>query len=369
LFIIIIIIIIIIMRIATDYSSSLLLLSFFVSSLLMYPELSNAWTTLTPISNTSPLNKQIRRNSRTSTTTSIALSPRTRTVVEDSNEYYHATTTTTTTTTTSTTSMITGNDESVCSGRSVTTPLMVSMMTALIGFSTITALPEVSSAAAVTSSAAETIISSTTTTIAMSSQISSALFAYGHYFSILGVVGILFTERWTLENGPELTDDEENRLAIADALYGVIGLLIVYTGYYRLSDPALGKGTDFYIHEPIFWLKIAMVGVLGSASLFNTTKIIQRSIARNTGDKVAEPMSQELNDRMRSICNAQLTGIIFIPLAASLMARGVGYNEDIPWQAEMGVSLVLFLGLGFKYVKEALTFEERLQQKQQQVQE
>ena len=347
------------MRIAIDYSSSsLLLLSFFVSS-------SNAWTTLTPISsNTSPLNKQIHRNSRTSTTTtSIALSPRTRTVVDESNEYYHATTTTST----STTSMITGNDESA------TTPLMVSMMmTALIGFSAITALPEASSAAAVVTSAAvaaETIISSTTTNIAMSSTISSALFAYGHYFSIIGVVGILFTERWTLENGPELTDDEENRLAIADALYGVIGLLIVYTGYYRFSDPTLGKGASFYIHEPIFWLKIAMVGVLGSASLFNTTKIIQRSIARNTGDKVAEPMSQELNDRMKSICNAQLTGIIFIPLAATLMARGVGYNEDIPWQAEMGASLVLFLGLGFKYVKEALTFEERLQQKQQQLQE
>ena len=354
------------MRIAIGYSSSsLLLLSFFVSSL----ELSNAWTTLTPrSSNTSPLNKQIHRDSRTSTTTtSIALPPRTRTVVDESNEYYHATTTTTTSTSTSTTSMITGNDESA------TTPLMVSMMmTALIGFSAITALPEASSAAAVVTSAAataETIISSTTTNIAMSSTISSALFAYGHYFSIIGVVGILFTERWTLENGPELTDDEENRLAIADALYGVIGLLIVYTGYYRFSDPALGKGASFYIHEPIFWLKIAMVGVLGSASLFNTTKIIQRSIARNTGDKVAEPMSQELNDRMKSICNAQLTGIIFIPLAATLMARGVGYNEDIPWQAEMGASLVLFLGLGFKYVKEALTFEERLQQKQQQLQE
>jgi uncharacterized membrane protein len=381
-----IIVIIIIMRIAIDSSSSLLLLGFFVSSLLMYPELANAWTTLTPIGNTSPLNKHMHRNSRTiaTTTTSLALSPRTRSVVEERNEYYHATTTTATTTT----SMITGNDESVCSGRSVashssaaaaaasemekitskmTTSLMVSIMTSLIGFSAITALPEASSATAATS-AAETIISSTTTTIALSSQISSALFAYGHYFSIIGVVGIVMTERWTLENGPELTDDEENRLAIADALYGVIGLLIVYTGYYRLSDQ-LGKGIDFYIHEPIFWLKIAMVGVLGSASLFNTTKIIQRSIARNTGDKVAEPMSQELNDRMKSICNAQLTGIVFIPLAATLMARGVGYNEDIPWQAEMGVSLVLFLGLAFKYVKEALTFEERLQQKQQQLQE
>jgi len=245
---------------------------------------------------------------------------------------------------------------------------LVSMMTALIGFSAINTLPEASNAAFIGATVAiistTTTITTTTTTIASSSVVSSALFAYGHYFSIIGIVGILMTERWTLENGPKLTDEEENRLAIADALYGVIGLLIVYTGYYRMNDPTLGKGSSFYVHEPIFWLKIAMIGVVGSASLFNTTKIIQRSISRNTGDKVCEPMTEALNDRMKSICNAQLTGMIFIPLAATFMARGVGYNESIPWQAEAGVSLVLFLGLAFKYVNEALTFERREQQQQ-----
>mmetsp|Transcript_14362 Transcript_14362/g.16154 ORF Transcript_14362/g.16154 Transcript_14362/m.16154 type:complete len:95 (-) Transcript_14362:374-658(-) len=51
----------------------------------------------------------------------------------------------------------------------------------------------------------------------------------------IGIIGILMTERWTLENGPKLTDEEKNRLAIADALYGVLGLLIVYTGYCRMN--------------------------------------------------------------------------------------------------------------------------------------
>ena len=234
--------------------------------------------------------------------------------------------------------------------------MLGAMSAALISFAAITASPEAASAAVTTTAASSTIVTA-------GGAVSSALFAYGHYFSMIGVVGILMTERWTLENGPNLTDDEENRLAIADTMYGAIGLLVVYTGYYRLSDPTLGKGTEFYIHEPIFWLKMAMVGVLGGASLFNTTKIIQRSVARFSGDKVAEPMSEALCNRMKSICNAQLTGIIFIPLAATLMARGVGYNESIPWQAEAGVSALLFVGLGFKYVKEALTFEQRLQEK------
>lgn len=224
---------------------------------------------------------------------------------------------------------------------------------AMMGFAALATSPEAASAAVTSTAASSSLLTS-------AGSISSALFAYGHYLSIIGIVGVVFTERWTLENGPNLTEEEENRLAIADTFYGVVGLFIVYTGYYRLSDPDLGKGTYFYIHEPVFWLKMAMVAVLGAASLFNTTKIIQRSVARFTGDKQVEPMSVELCERMKSICNAELTGILFIPAAATFMARGIGYNESIPWQAEAAGVALIFLGLGFKYVKEALTFEDRL---------
>ncbi|VEU44743.1 unnamed protein product [Pseudo-nitzschia multistriata] len=228
-------------------------------------------------------------------------------------------------------------------------------MAALVCFAAMTASPETASAAMTTNS---DVASSSIVTAGGS--VKSALFAYGHYISLLGVVFILATERWTLESGPNLTDEEEDRLAIADTLYGVFGLLLVYTGYNRFSDPTLGKGIDFYIHEPIFWLKIAMLGVLGAASFFNTTKIIQRSVGRYTGDKTVEPMSEELCNRMKSICNAELTGLLFIPMAATFMARGIGYNESIPWQAEAGVAALIFAGLSFKYIKEALTFESRL---------
>lgn len=247
----------------------------------------------------------------------------------------------------------TENDSTSLTSRS-SEPSLLPFTAALMGFATMAASPESASAAMMSTAASSSILTS-------GGAISSALFAYGHYFSIIGVVCVIMTERWTLENGPNLSEDEENRLAIADTFYGLIGILILYTGYYRLSDPALGKGTYFYIHEPIFWLKMAMVGVLGAASLFNTTKIIQRSVERFTaGDKEVEPMSEELCERMKSICNAELTGVLFIPMAATFMARGIGYNESIPWQAEAAGVALIFLGLGFKYVREALTFEERL---------
>jgi hypothetical protein len=65
-------------------------------------------------------------------------------------------------------------------------------------------------------------------------------------------------------------------------------------------------------------------------------------------------MSPQLINRMTSVMNAELTGIFFIPLTATLMARGVGYNESIPWQAEAGLAALVFAGAAFKYVGEVL---------------
>ena len=72
--------------------------------------------------------------------------------------------------------------------------------------------------------------------------------------------------------------------------------------------------------------------VTGAASFFPTTKIIQRAVAKRNDPSIA-PMSPKLVKRMTSIINAELLAICSIPLAASLMARGVGYAEWLPWQA------------------------------------
>ena len=69
-------------------------------------------------------------------------------------------------------------------------------------------------------------------------------------------------------------------------------------------------------------------------------------------------MSEELAGRMISLVNAELLMIGSIPLTASLMARGVGYMPNFPWQLGAGATVAALGGLGFKYVKEALDWEE-----------
>ena len=131
----------------------------------------------------------------------------------------------------------------------------------------------------------------------------SALAAYGHYLALIGILGCIMVERLTIK--PNMSSEEEDLIAGADIGLGLFGVLIAYTGYLRAAQ--YEKGFDFYSHEPLFWLKIAFVGVFGAASFFNTIIIIKRSEAKRNGE--LEPMGEKLASRMISICNAEITAI------------------------------------------------------------
>ena len=136
---------------------------------------------------------------------------------------------------------------------------------------------------------------------------------------------------------------------------GIFGVLIAYTGYLRAAQ--FEKGWDFYSHEPVFWFKMTLLAIYGASTFFNTTTIIKRAVVKQQSGSVP-PVTEALATRMKKICNAGLVALALIPLSATFMARGVGYNQDIPWEIEAGVVALVFAGLGFKYVKEALDFED-----------
>jgi putative membrane protein len=181
----------------------------------------------------------------------------------------------------------------------------------------------------------------------------SALVAYVHYASLLVTSGCLVAERLLIK--PDMSEEDQDTLTTADTVYGLAAVLLSGSGYLRVTE--YGKGWDFYKYEPLFWVKLSLLGVMGASSFFPTTTIIRRAIEkRNNG--AYPPMSEKLAGRMTSIVNAELLALGSIPLFATLMSRGVLYTESIPWQAGAGVLAVSFGGLAFKYVKEALTWVE-----------
>lgn len=186
-------------------------------------------------------------------------------------------------------------------------------------------------------------------------QIISACVAYGHYVSLLIMVGSLMFERLSI--APNMTKEQERSLVLADAAYGISAVALLVSGYYRAVQ--YGKGWTFYSHEPIFWVKMVFFMILGSASLFPTITSIKRAILATKGDDSWQPMTDKLSDRMKSVINAELLMMGTIPLSATLMSRGVGYSESIPYNIIGPIATAATaLGLGFKYTKEALTWTE-----------
>jgi len=188
---------------------------------------------------------------------------------------------------------------------------------------------------------------------AANNAVPSALAAYGHYLGLVLVAGALVSERLTIK--PAMTDDEEEFLGNADIVYGIAGILVLYTGYLRVTE--YGKGWDFYSHSPLFWAKMLLFSIMGSSSLFPTTKIIQRLVAKRNGEDVA-PMSEKLAGRMKTIMNGEILAIASIPLAAATMSRGIFYTEALPWQAGAAPVAAATLFLSVKYLKEALDWKE-----------
>lgn len=182
--------------------------------------------------------------------------------------------------------------------------------------------------------------------------IPSALAAYGHYLALLLMMACLLVEKLTV--APGLTEKEETPLWNADIVYGLSSVGLVVSGYYRIM---FEKTWEFYSHEPIFWLKMSLLGVLGGVSFFPTIIIIQRSVAARNGNHV--PMTDKLAKRIDQLINAEIVALLTIPLSATMMSRGVGYLNDFPTQIVGPVlTALVWVGCGYKYVNEALSYTD-----------
>ncbi|KAG7341503.1 DUF2214 domain containing membrane protein [Nitzschia inconspicua] len=181
----------------------------------------------------------------------------------------------------------------------------------------------------------------------------SAFFAWLHFIGVMGVSGGLVAERLLIKY--EMTEEDENKANIADGIYGLSAFSLLISGYFRITQYA--KGFDFYKNEPIFWLKMASVAVLGGLSFFPATVFFRRDQARRKGATLP-PLSDAIVDRISNILNAEILAVASIPFMASLMARGVLYVNDFPWAIGAALYALSLGGAGYKYGKEAFDLLE-----------
>jgi putative membrane protein len=111
------------------------------------------------------------------------------------------------------------------------------------------------------------------------------------------------------------------RLGMLDAMYGVVAISLIVIGFARVFHGA--KGSGFYLHNPVFWTKVALFAAVGLLSIVPTVRILawQKQLK---ADGAWQPPAAELQ-RVRRFVMAEIHIAALIPIAAAIMARGIGY--------------------------------------------
>lgn len=148
----------------------------------------------------------------------------------------------------------------------------------------------------------------------------SAIVAYLHYLSFMLCFGALVLEAFSLKK--ELSLNEAWKIVIADAVYGISATIILTTGVLRVIY--FGKGTDYYLSNPVFYAKVVVFIVVGLLSLYPTFSFIGwlKSLQQEQAPKLE---LLKLN-RLIWLIRIELVGFTLIPLLAAIMARGIGTN-------------------------------------------
>ena len=147
--------------------------------------------------------------------------------------------------------------------------------------------------------------------------LTESLLAYAHFVAILTLVVFLTSE--TALCRPEwMNADVVRRLTRLDMLYMFAAIAVLLTG---LARTAWGmKGVGWYWHQPLLHLKLTLFVVVGLLSIKPTLHFRQwRKQLEATG---VLPSADDVRGVRRWLM-IQAHLVVLIPLAATMLARGV----------------------------------------------
>ena len=148
--------------------------------------------------------------------------------------------------------------------------------------------------------------------------LTEALLAYLHITAVLAVV-VFLTSEAALCRAEWMNAAVVRRLARVDFLYMAAAMALLATGIARTVWGI--KGTGWYWHQPLLHLKLTLFVVIGLMSIKPTLLFIRwRKRLEADGSLPAEAEIRQA--RRWVMIEAHL--LVLVPLAATLLARGVG---------------------------------------------
>ncbi len=144
-----------------------------------------------------------------------------------------------------------------------------------------------------------------------------ALLHYAHFLCIFTLTALLTGELLLFRRS--LPAAMLRQLQLVDRFYGVAAGLVIVTGIalvlYGLKGPA------FYLHNAIFWTKMALFVTVALLSIPPTVAYLRWN-SRKSVDGTVTLEDGEFG-RIRGLLWAQVAVLTFIPLCAALMANGL----------------------------------------------
>jgi putative membrane protein len=146
----------------------------------------------------------------------------------------------------------------------------------------------------------------------------SAWIAYLHYVAMVSIAVILVVEYMVCT--PGMSDGRIRLLARLDLLYMGAAVLALGSGAARVVW--FGRGAVFYLHNPVFYVKLALFVAVGLISVPPTLQYLRWLHTLKSGAANVAADYQVL--RVRRHILVELILFAFIPLMATFMARGIG---------------------------------------------
>ncbi|UCI09026.1 DUF2214 family protein [Mesorhizobium sp. B1-1-8] len=143
--------------------------------------------------------------------------------------------------------------------------------------------------------------------------------AIAHHLLVFSLAAIIGMESVLIRG--ELATPTIRRLADIDRHYGIIAGLIIVVGIGRVIYGL--KGWEFYVHNWVFWAKMAAFATVGLLSIVPTVRFISWNRQATANPSFAVPAAELAS--VQTYIRAQAVVFLLIPVFAGAMARGYGY--------------------------------------------
>ncbi|NQV71349.1 MAG: DUF2214 family protein [Pseudohongiella sp.] len=135
-----------------------------------------------------------------------------------------------------------------------------------------------------------------------------------HFAAIFALAGALIIENMALK--PTINAEDARNLAKVDAVYGASAVLVFLFGLTLWLW--VGKPSAFYSANPLFQIKLGLFILLAILSIYPTLFFIRHRRAETDAIRVPNAVAV--------LIKIELLLLLFIPVLAFLMARGIGLS-------------------------------------------